>query len=99
MSETSERVDAFLKKRQARNTLPTITMAIWAGSFLMALFSGSLFNPDGSLGRGGIGNLGFVIVLAIFYVWRKSVLNKQLADIQKTLTPADKEALLREIVG
>lgn len=95
----SLRVRTYLKKREERNTLPKLTMGIWAGSFLMALYSGTLYTPTGGLGHGGIGNLGFVVVLGVFYVWRSSTLNKQLAELQKNFTAEDKQELLREIVG
>jgi hypothetical protein len=65
----------------------------------MALYSGTLYTPSGSLGVGGKGNLAFVIVLAIFYAWRNSSLSRQLADLQKALTDEEKTELLREIVG
>lgn len=99
MSNSPSRVQAFLKKREARNALPMFTTGIWAGSFLMALYSGTLLSPTGGLGQGGKGNLAFVVVLAIFYIWRKSTLTKQMDELQKSFTPEDREELLREIVG
>jgi hypothetical protein len=99
MSDTPSRVQTYLKKREARNALPMFATGIWAGSFVMALFSDTLLTPTGGLGRGGIGNLAFVIVLGIFYLWRKSTLTKQMDELLKSFTPEDKESLLREIVG
>ena len=99
MSDTSTRVQTFLKKRNQRNALPLIIMGVWVGSFLMALASDTLLTVDGGLGKGGKGNLIFVIVLAVVYLVLKSVLNKQLAELQKGFTPEDRQALLREIVG
>jgi hypothetical protein len=97
MSGNPSRVQAYLKKREARNALPMFVTGIWAGSFLMALYSDTLLVPGG-LGRGGKGNLAFIIVLAIFYLWRKSVLTKQMEELLKSFTPEDKELLLRDIV-
>ena len=57
-------------------------------------------HPDGRIGViGGIGNLAFIIVLAVFYLWRKHVLTKQMDELLKTFTQQDKEELLREVVG
>jgi hypothetical protein len=99
MSDSTSRVQAFLKKREALSALPKIATGIWAGSFLMALGSDTLLSPTGGLGKGGKGNLAFVLVLGAFYLWRKSALTKQMADLQKGFTAEDKETLLREIVG
>ena len=99
MSNPSARVQAFLKKREERTALPKIIMGVWVGSFLMALGSDTLLAPGGGLGKGGKGNLIFVIVLAIIYLVRKAMLNKQLAELQKGFTPEDRQALLHEIVG
>ena len=98
MSGNPSRVQAYLKKREARNALPMFTTGIWAGSFVMALYSDTLLTPTGGLGQGGKGNLAFVIVLAVFYLWRKSVLTKQMEELLKSFTPEDKELLLRDIV-
>ena len=43
--------------------------------------------------------LAFIIVLGIFYLWRKSTLTKQMDELLKSFTAEDKEALLREIIG
>jgi hypothetical protein len=99
MSDTPSRVQAYLKKREARNALPMFLKGIWAGSFVMALYSDTLLSPTGGLGKGGQGNVAFIIVLCIYYLWRKSTLTKQMDELQKSFTPEDKEELLREIVG
>ena len=65
----------------------------------MALYSDSLFTPTGGLGAGGKGNLAFVIVLGIFYIWRKNALTRQMNALAKQFTAEDKKAMLQEIVG
>jgi hypothetical protein len=92
-------IQDYLKKREARNSLPMLAMGIWAGSFIMALYSDTLLTFDGGLGRGGKGNLAFVVVLAAFYVWRKSVLTRQMNVLLSSFKPEDRDLLLREIVG
>jgi hypothetical protein len=51
------------------------------------------------LGRGGKGNLAFVVVLAAFYLWRKSALTRQMNALLSSFKPEDRDLLLREIVG
>ena len=99
MADTSSRVQTYLKKRERRNVLPIFTTGVWAGSFIMALWSDTLLTPTGGLGKGGIGNLTFIVVLAIFYLWRKHTLTRQMDELLKTFTQEDREELLREVVG
>ena len=99
MSEFSARVQSFMKKREARQALPKITLGFWCGNFLMALFSRTLTTSEGGLGIGAITSIGLAVVLSIYYFWRNSVLTKQLDELRNGMTDEDKVALLRQIVG